>query len=128
MPGAQWHQRAPMSRRLGLSSARPRAHASSPHSYHPSGWCAAERRYGLAERAKRPSVFSSTVFLPVRPLRGRAAQAALLDGMFGSGIVGVNWLASGESFILAVPEANAVFTQPPAEINFLVVGDPGKIP
>src|SRR5947209_20430859 len=112
-----------MSSKIGLSSARARANASSPHSYQLTGWCAAERRYGLAERAKRPSDFSSTVFLPRRSLRGRAVQAALLDGMFGAGIVGVNRLAPGEPFILAVPEANAVFPQPPAGINFLVVND-----
>src|SRR5712692_2208494 len=123
----QWHQTAPMSSRIGLSSARARAKASSPHSYQLTGWCAAERRYGLAEWAKRPSDFSPTVSLPGRSLRGRATPAASLDGMFGSGIVGVNRLASGEPFILAVPEANAVFTQPPAEINFLVVDDRGKI-
>src|SRR5580704_7044788 len=60
----QWHQTAPISRRMGLSSARARAKASSPHSYHSTGWWAAERRYGLAELARRLGCSALKFFLP----------------------------------------------------------------
>src|SRR5215471_3928495 len=49
----QWHQTAPMSSRIGLSWELAREKASSPHSYQAIGWCAAERRYGLAEFFRR---------------------------------------------------------------------------
>jgi hypothetical protein len=40
----QWHQAAPISRRMGLSSRRARSKASSHHGYHATGWWAAARR------------------------------------------------------------------------------------
>src|SRR6202040_3432837 len=49
----QWHQTAPMSRRMGLSSDLTRAKAASPHSCQSMGWWAAERRYGLTESFSR---------------------------------------------------------------------------
>src|SRR2546422_6903405 len=41
----QWHHTAPMSRRIGLSSAFAFANASSPHAYQSTGWWAAPLRY-----------------------------------------------------------------------------------
>src|SRR5882724_6642814 len=56
----QWHHTAPISRRIGLSSDSARAKAESPHSCQSIGWCAAERRYGLAESFKRFSGLDDT--------------------------------------------------------------------
>src|ERR1700722_13900030 len=59
----QWHQTAPISNRIGLSSLFARSKASGPHSYQSTGWCIAERRDGLAARARRTSDLSFTEFL-----------------------------------------------------------------
>src|ERR1700731_2461306 len=104
-----------MSSRMGLSSALARAKASVPHSYQSTCWCTAERRYGLAELARRPAVFSFTAFLPGRSLWGRAILGVLLlNRMFRAGIFRVDRLAPGKTFILAVVEPNAILSQPPA--------------
>src|SRR6267378_2544030 len=57
----QWHQTAPISRRMGLSSDLARSNAASPHSCQSMGWWAAERRYGLAESFRRFSGWSVKV-------------------------------------------------------------------
>src|SRR2546426_12340632 len=49
----QWHHTAPMSRRIGLSSAFAFANASSPHGYQSTGWWAAPFRYEDASFARR---------------------------------------------------------------------------
>src|SRR3984957_15966048 len=56
-----------------------------------------------------------------------AAVARLLDWIVVAGVAGVNRLASGKSFVLAVVETDAIFAQLPAEIHFLVVNARGKI-
>src|ERR1700722_4220358 len=106
-----------MSKRMGLSSARARTNASSPHSYQSTAWCTAERRYGLAARARRPSDFLFTLVLPGRWRRGRTKIACLqnlLDRMLRTGVLGIDGLASRKALILAVIEPNPVFTQAPA--------------
>src|SRR5258708_32523288 len=50
-----------MSSSIGLSSFFARANASSPHSCQSIGWCAADRKYGLAESFNLFSVFSLTI-------------------------------------------------------------------
>src|SRR5579864_2428121 len=70
-----------MSSRMGLSSARARAKASSPHSYQSTSWCTAERRYGLAARVRRPWDFSFTLFLP----DAQEAAARAVFFVIGSG-------------------------------------------
>src|SRR6267378_312192 len=113
-----------MSSRIGLSSALARAKASVPHSYQSTCWCTADRRYGLAELARRPSDFSFTAFLPGRSMCGRAVLGVLLlNRMFGTGIFGVDRLAPGKTFILAVVETDTILSQPPAEIHFFVLED-----
>src|SRR6267378_5319574 len=69
----QWHHTAPISRRMGLSSALARAKAASFHSCQSIGWCAAERRYGLAESFRRFSGWSVKVAHSLR-LRRRAVE------------------------------------------------------
>src|SRR2546421_10337019 len=49
----QWHHTAPMSSRMGLSSARARANAGSPHGCQCTGWWAADLRYGEGSEARR---------------------------------------------------------------------------
>src|SRR5580700_8670348 len=128
----QWHQTAPISRRMGLSSARARAKASSPHSYHSTGWWAAERRYGLAELARRLGCSALKFFLPLllpssfslkRPHRTRLS----LHGIIRAGIARIEGLAPGEAFILPMPEADALFAEAPAKINLFVIDDGRKI-
>src|SRR5260370_40291152 len=70
----QWHQTAPMSRRMGLSSALARAKAASFHSCQSIGWCAAERRYGLAESFRRFPGWSVKVARGLR-LRRKAVES-----------------------------------------------------
>src|SRR2546426_12051817 len=49
----QWHHTAPMSRRIGLSSALAFRNASSPHGCQSTGWWAALRRYEERSPASR---------------------------------------------------------------------------
>src|SRR5512145_809785 len=51
----QWHGEYPTESSTGLSSARARANASSPHGYQSTGLCACCSRYGLLSRARRLS-------------------------------------------------------------------------
>src|SRR4029077_150778 len=108
----QWHHTAPMSRRIGLSSAVARAKAWSFHSCQSIGWCEAERRYGLAECCRRLagcSVKNALTSVKKKTIFRSAAARILLDGVSGSGIARIDRLASGESFILAVIVTNAIF-------------------
>src|SRR5688572_14818642 len=47
--------------------------------------------------------------------------------MFRADVARINRLPSGESFVLSVPKSYALFTQAPAEIDFLIVDQRGKI-
>src|SRR5258708_315408 len=58
---------------------------------------------------------------------GFVAARILLHGVAGAGIAWIDRLASGESFVLAVIIANAVFAQFPAKINLFVVNDGKEI-
>src|SRR5882762_8231299 len=49
----QWQVEYPMERKIGLSSWRALANASSPHGYQSTGLCACCSRYGLVSRARR---------------------------------------------------------------------------
>src|SRR5436190_21400038 len=49
----QWHDEYPTDSRIGLSSARARANASSPHGYQSTGLSACGGRYGLVSPASR---------------------------------------------------------------------------
>src|SRR6266511_5546835 len=49
----QWQAAYPTLRRIGLSSARAFANASSPHGYQSTGLSACWRRYGLVSPARR---------------------------------------------------------------------------
>src|SRR5260370_19520019 len=51
----------------------------------------------------------------------------LLDGVAGAEVVGVERLAAGEAFILAMVKTDAVLAEFPAEIDVLLVDDGGKI-
>src|SRR6266853_5821586 len=132
----QWHQTAPMSRRMGLSSDLARAKAASPHSCQSMGWWAAERRYGLAESFRRFSGWSvkQGPFTPagegkLRPYKNghRAEQKRLLNDVAGAEVAGVERLAASEAFVLAMVKTNAVLAEFPAEIHILMVDDGGEI-
>src|SRR2546427_9687286 len=76
----QWHHTAPMSRRIGLSSAFAFANASSPHGYQSPGWWAAPFRYEGASFAGR---LSATVTAPPSLLQlphGRLPELPDLPG------------------------------------------------
>src|ERR1700674_4388569 len=120
----QWHQTAPISSRMGLSSARARANASSPHSCHATGWRAADRRYGLAEFARRFELSWATGSFR---LARREVPRRLLDGIIRAGVARLDRFACGKAFVLTVPEADALLAQAPAKIDFLVVDDGWKI-
>src|SRR5712691_5350304 len=138
----QWHQTAPMSSRIGLSSALARSNAASPHSCQSMGWCAAERREGLAESFRRFLVARAKRH-PFEQRTGQASSAStkrgrniknqhrldvtLLDLVAGAGVARVKGLASREAFVLAVIKTDAVLADLPAEIDVLVVDDGGKI-
>src|SRR5712692_10046888 len=47
--------------------------------------------------------------------------------MLGAGVARINRLAPGKAFVLAMPEANAVLSQPPAQEHFFVIDQRGKI-
>src|SRR6266851_6978506 len=127
----QWHHTAPMSSRMGLSSLRAREKASSPHSCQPIGWCAAERKYGLAESLRRlpgwlvkmepfPANCSLQNTGPrgiLRPRLSGRRETRSLDGVRWPRVARVERLASGKPFLLAMIKANAVFAEPPAEIH-----------
>src|SRR5690349_22420579 len=49
----QWHDEYPTDRNTGLSSARARSNASSPHGYQSTGLSRCWRRYGLVSPASR---------------------------------------------------------------------------
>src|SRR3954464_2974272 len=49
----QWHPENPIESRIGLSSSRARASASSLHSHQATGLCACWRRYGLVAAGRR---------------------------------------------------------------------------
>src|SRR3954451_14344604 len=49
----QWQAAYPRESRIGLSSSRARASASSPHGYQSTGFSACWRRYGLVSCASR---------------------------------------------------------------------------
>jgi len=51
----------------------------------------------------------------------------LLDGVAGAEVAWVEGLAAGKAFVLAMVKADAVLTEFPAEIDFLVIDDGGKI-
>src|SRR5260370_27973314 len=51
----------------------------------------------------------------------------LLDGVAGAEVVGVERLAAGEAFILAMVKTDAVLAEFPAEIDVLLVDDGGEI-
>src|SRR6267143_841761 len=153
----QWHQTAPISRRMGLSSDLARSNAASPHSCQSMGWWAAERRYGLAESFRRFSGWSVKVahslsrrrtdvealrfaqddtekkapVFPARPgrqKRGRPATTRnLLDGVAGAEIARIERLAARETFVLAMVQADAVLTKVPAGVDVLLIDDGGKI-
>ena len=59
-------------------------------------------------------------------LRPRGADF-LLDRVFRAGILGIDRLAAGKTFILAMIETNAVFSQPPAQIDLFILKNGGKI-
>ena len=50
-----------------------------------------------------------------------------LDGILVAGVARIDGLASGEAFVLAVIKTNAIFAQPPAEIDGFAVDARGKI-
>ena len=54
-------------------------------------------------------------------------MVVLLDRVLGAGIFRVDRLASGKAFVLAVIEADAVFSQPPAQIDLFILKDGRKI-
>ena len=56
-----------------------------------------------------------------------AAAAKLLNGIIVTGVAGINRLASGKSFVLAMVKTDAIFAQLPTEVYFLVVNARGKI-
>src|SRR5207245_4185332 len=51
----------------------------------------------------------------------------LVDGWLRAGVAWIKRLAAGKTFVLAVPEADAIFAQPPAEVDFLIVDQCRKI-
>ena len=55
------------------------------------------------------------------------ARERLLDGIAVIGVARVDGFAAGEAFVLAVIEADAIFAEAPAEIDFLAVDARGKI-
>src|SRR4051812_49467746 len=61
----QWQGAYPMESRIGLSSSRARASASSPHGYQSTGFSACWRRYGLVSCASRfTALYGNGVTLP----------------------------------------------------------------
>src|SRR5437667_5322047 len=66
----QWHQTAPMSRRIGLFSCRARSNAASPHGDQWTGWCAADLRYAeVSEVSWFGATTSPLIQVPDRGLR-----------------------------------------------------------
>src|SRR5512147_453361 len=70
----QWHAEYPTESRTGLSSARARAKASSPHGYQSTGLCACCSRYGLVSRARRLVNFGGEV---IEGSAGKAGRSRL---------------------------------------------------
>src|SRR5580692_5126271 len=114
-----------MSRSMGLSSDLARAKTESFHSCQSMGWCAAERRYGLAESFSRFSVDWVMGILGqlLRPWPEpgvshprKLTEHCLLNRLL-VGVAGIDGLAASESLILAMVEADAILAEPPAEIN-----------
>src|SRR5580700_9610838 len=129
-----------MSKRMGLSSDSARRKAASPHSCQSMGWCAAERRYGLAESFKRFSECEDTK----NPFgwrsgegkprssksaseKKRATGSRLLHDVSGAQIARVERLAPGKAFVLPVIKTNAVLAKLPAQIDVFVVDHRRKI-
>ena len=52
----QWQVEYPIERKIGLSSARAFAKASSPHGYQSTGLSLCWRRYGDVSRARRLAI------------------------------------------------------------------------
>src|ERR671918_592140 len=73
----QWHAEYPMESRTGLSSARARSNASSPHGYQSTGLSACWRRYGLVSAA---SLFTRPRLPLVERLSPRLASEQNYDG------------------------------------------------
>src|SRR6516164_3665936 len=122
----QWHQTAPMSRRIGLSCDLACEKASSPHSYQSIGWCAAERRYGLAEFFRRFSVMAIGWLDSSRGCVQKASER-LLEVLVGAEVARIERLAACVAFVLPVIITNAIFTKLPAQVDFLVIHDCRKI-
>src|SRR3954470_23886466 len=70
-----------MERKMGLSSARALANASSPHAYQSTGLAACWRRYGLRSRARR---FIRTMLTYNSPFMELAVETRGLARTFGS--------------------------------------------
>src|SRR5713101_3921423 len=138
----QWHQTAPMSSRMGLSSALARSNSTLPPSGQSKGLVGAGSRIGLAESFRRFLVARAKKH-PFEQRMGGASSAStkrgrniknqhrldvtLLDLVAGAGVARVKGLASREAFVLAVIKTDAVLADLPAEIHVLVVDDGGKI-
>jgi hypothetical protein len=47
--------------------------------------------------------------------------AGLLNDVTRTEIAGIQWLATGKSFVLTMVEADAVLAKPPAQVHFFVI-------
>ena len=110
------------------------------HQWHHTAPISSKRAYlplGRGQKPPRPTHTNQRVGVPPIADKGwrnarddwiaQRPMCASLNGIVGSWIAWVQGFASGEAFILPMPETDALFAKPPAQKNLFVIDDGWEI-
>ncbi len=61
------------------------------------------------------------------PLQRAHCTRVLLHRIIAAGVARIEGLAPGETFVLPMPETDALFAEPPAKVDLFVIDNGGKI-